>query len=253
MKGDFESQFTEARTRLSITLEQAASATKIRVNYLMAIEAGDYNSSLPDIYWRGFTRIYAKFLHLDEEEIMKQCPIKTPEVVDKTAHKGLFTSVMDNEREIEEESHGGVNDSVPLAQRTKWLKEMVQKIKSNKKISIIAFSTIAILLMLVILIKSFSGHRDSTKRLAKEAEKVLVDVKESTLSLVATNRVKVVVRSKNTGEKIFVGNLTPGEVKKISYSEPIQVFYENGEHLMIKQADGEQIYPQPGRGGIEIK
>ena len=253
MKGDFENQFTEARDQCKITLEEAADATKIRMDYLVAIENGEYNSSLPDIYWRGFIRIYAKFLHLNEDEIMRNCPIKAPEIIDRTSHKGLFTSVMNNEREVEEESHGGVNESVPFSQRTKWLGNKIRSIVTNTKVlKIVGIS--AIILLLCIVFGSLLLHKNSSSKvLSKEAEQVLSSVHESSFSLVATNKVKVVVRNKNSGDKIFVGNMDPGEVKKITHSEPVQVFYENGEYLMIKQADGEQLYPQPGRGGIEIK
>jgi cytoskeletal protein RodZ len=59
----------EARQRLGVTTREAADVTKIRSDFLQAMEANQYESiPLTDVYKRGFTKIYAKYLRLDEEK-----------------------------------------------------------------------------------------------------------------------------------------------------------------------------------------
>jgi cytoskeletal protein RodZ len=53
------------RERKGITLEQAATDTRIREKFLIALEAGDYPSLPGAVYTRGFLRNYADYLDLE--------------------------------------------------------------------------------------------------------------------------------------------------------------------------------------------
>jgi cytoskeletal protein RodZ len=59
----------EARKRLGISLREASEATKIRMDYLQHMENGSFAFSLPDVYKRGFLKIYARHLKLDAEKL----------------------------------------------------------------------------------------------------------------------------------------------------------------------------------------
>lgn len=56
------------RTRKGLTLEEVAKATKIRLQFLQAIEKGDYKSLPSSAYIQGFIRNYAEFLELPVRE-----------------------------------------------------------------------------------------------------------------------------------------------------------------------------------------
>ncbi len=59
----------EARQRLGVTLREAAEFTKIRTDYLQAMEANQFESiPLADVYKRGFVKVYARYLRLDDEK-----------------------------------------------------------------------------------------------------------------------------------------------------------------------------------------
>jgi cytoskeleton protein RodZ len=60
----------EARKRKSVSLREAAEATKIRGDYLQKFESNQFNIGLTDIYVRGFLRNYATFLGLPGERIV---------------------------------------------------------------------------------------------------------------------------------------------------------------------------------------
>jgi cytoskeletal protein RodZ len=59
----------EARKRLGVSLREASEATKIRMDYLQEMENGSFAFPLPDVYKRGFLKIYARHLKLDAEKL----------------------------------------------------------------------------------------------------------------------------------------------------------------------------------------
>lgn len=61
-------QFQEERKRQSLSIEEVARATKIRAEFLNAIERGDYKKLPSSAYAHGFVRNYAKFLGLPVEK-----------------------------------------------------------------------------------------------------------------------------------------------------------------------------------------
>jgi cytoskeletal protein RodZ len=59
----------EARKRLGMSLREASEATKIRLDYLQHLENGNFDFPLPEVYKRGFLKIYARHVKLDPEKI----------------------------------------------------------------------------------------------------------------------------------------------------------------------------------------
>lgn len=62
------SQFQEERKNKNLSIEEVAKATKIRPDFLNAIERGDYKKLPSPAYAYGFVRNYAKFLGLPVEK-----------------------------------------------------------------------------------------------------------------------------------------------------------------------------------------
>lgn len=60
-----------ARTKASITLEEAEIQTRIRLKHLEALESGAYQSLPADAYNIGFVRCYAQFLRLNPDKIIR--------------------------------------------------------------------------------------------------------------------------------------------------------------------------------------
>ncbi len=61
----------EARKRKGISIREAAEATKIRGDFLLSFEKNQFSEiSLPDIYKRGFLKIYTNYLELDAEKLL---------------------------------------------------------------------------------------------------------------------------------------------------------------------------------------
>lgn len=60
----------EARKRKGISIREAAEATKIRGDYLHKFESNQFDLRLPEIYVRGFLRIYSTYLKLPPEKLV---------------------------------------------------------------------------------------------------------------------------------------------------------------------------------------
>ncbi len=63
--GDLGERLSQARRKKGLSLEEAAAATKIKMEYLRALEAEEYAALPSPAYARGFLKIYAHLLGLD--------------------------------------------------------------------------------------------------------------------------------------------------------------------------------------------
>ena len=70
-------QLLQAREARSLSLEEAAYATRIKPYYLQAIESGDFSSLPSPAQGRGFIRTYANFLGLDPQVLLADLTEKT--------------------------------------------------------------------------------------------------------------------------------------------------------------------------------
>lgn len=61
----------EARKRKGISIREAAEGTKIRGDYLHKFESNQFDLKLPEIYVRGFLRLYAQYLKLPADKIQQ--------------------------------------------------------------------------------------------------------------------------------------------------------------------------------------
>jgi len=79
----------EARNRKGISLREASESTKIRGDYLSAFEAGQFDIDLPEVYLRGFVRLYARFLGLDQDAVLADLSLEMGSSPSRTAKKSL--------------------------------------------------------------------------------------------------------------------------------------------------------------------
>ncbi len=63
-----------ARQERGLSLEDAERETRIRREFLEALEADDYQRLPPPVYVRGFIRTYARWLGLDPEQVVSLFP-----------------------------------------------------------------------------------------------------------------------------------------------------------------------------------
>lgn len=66
--------FKTKRQEMNLSLKEVENVTSIRMVYLKAIEEGNIDKLLSQVYILGFVKQYASFLGLDGESIIKQNP-----------------------------------------------------------------------------------------------------------------------------------------------------------------------------------
>jgi cytoskeleton protein RodZ len=66
----------QAREARSLTIDQAASSTHIRIHYLTAMEMGEFGLLPSPVHARGFLRAYAEFLEVDAERLLVELEAK---------------------------------------------------------------------------------------------------------------------------------------------------------------------------------
>ncbi len=62
----------EARESLGINIRDASQQTRISLQYLKALESEDFARLPGEVFVKGFLKNYAKFLHLDESEVLRK-------------------------------------------------------------------------------------------------------------------------------------------------------------------------------------
>jgi len=71
MNEDFGQKLEQARTRQGISIRQASDVLKIRPDFLEAFEKEQGDFDMPDVYKRGFLKLYARYLKLNPEELVQ--------------------------------------------------------------------------------------------------------------------------------------------------------------------------------------
>lgn len=91
--------FKEARQSRQISIDELSWATKIKTDYIYAIEAGDLSLLPGEIFTKGYIRSCAKYLCINEEEAMSRyilCSGKkcVPQVPEKIIEAPSFLTVL---------------------------------------------------------------------------------------------------------------------------------------------------------------
>ncbi len=86
-------QLRAAREAQSISLEEAAQATRIKLHYLQALEADQFENLPSAVQLRGFLRAYGDYLKIDTAELVKNLekgsmPSKVPAAIPSPAIEG---------------------------------------------------------------------------------------------------------------------------------------------------------------------
>ena len=65
-------ELKDARTRMGLTASEVASATRMKVQIVEAIEEGDHSVFAAPIYGKGFIRLFAEYVGLDPRPLVDE-------------------------------------------------------------------------------------------------------------------------------------------------------------------------------------
>lgn len=273
----------EGRKQKGVSIREAAEATKIRAEYLERFESDDFEIDLPDIYKRGFVRIYARFLGLNPQatsnelqaylnrqrspagraagrpaygqmeirdrhdtgsEAQAEPPARSPVPSMKRPSLGLGR----RERIAEEaDADMGPEEGGDLTDRTFYY-----------KVGAIVSGVVIVVIFLVAMIRLIIGGDDSqdpgrrtldpNPDLSSDAT-VLESSPSSEGEIVlraSGGNTWIAVKDMETGRFIDQGELQSGQVRRVPVTGLVEIVATRGEFLEVEKAG--EVY-QPAKSG----
>jgi len=153
----------EARNRKGISLREATESTKIRGDYLSAFESGNFDINLPEVYLRGFVRLYARFLDLDQEAVLADLDLELGNVKNKSSRISLG-SITGGESEVDQS--GGSITSTKITKN---------KVVDLKKITFIVSSILILGVISLLLIIDWSDDNINEENLIDNEVETLIN------------------------------------------------------------------------------
>ncbi len=261
----------EARKRKGVSVREAAEATKIRGDYLLAFEANKFEEiQLPDIYVRGFLKIYGRFLKADPEKL----------VIDYDARMARRSSGGDSHAahreslgrmELPQDDDADDGDSAaesrnaparlhtppPVSATDELATERPPPAESDNalyiKIAVIGVSVGVVALLLVLLISLIrSPDVPPDDRPATAAEEP-ADAPGRDIVLRATGDVTVIVEQISDRRRLFQGSLNAGDAVSLEREGPVSIRFTDGEALVIERNGREVAVGAAGPGRTQIQ
>ena len=133
-------QLRQRREARSLTIDQAASATRIRAHYLTAMETGEFGLLPSPVHGRGFLRAYAEFLDLDAEPLLaelegKETPPPTPQPSEPTEPSNGPEPITPSKPKSSDRASGapGVNSDVAVQESAEAIFHEVGKLLRHQR------------------------------------------------------------------------------------------------------------------------
>lgn len=270
MQDEFGKKLEEARTRLGVSIRQASEDLKIRSDFLLSFENDHGNFTMPDVYKRGFIKLYARYLKLDPMEI----------VADFNNYQlgALSPKQQRKQEEAQRESLGrmdlsGTKTESPQDLQTTLPLNTTEPIKSYSaeeskkhsypstqnlymKIGLIfggSFAALAIIAIIVTNLISNPSELPSSNEIqqTQEASVPLAanpqEISEQ-LILSGDESIHIVVRQENNKKRLFAGNVDKDHPVTVARQGPVKVHFSDGSKLTIQKPNGKKI--RPGREGV---
>ncbi|MDR2980902.1 MAG: helix-turn-helix domain-containing protein [Puniceicoccales bacterium] len=197
----------EARQRQGISIREAAEYTKVRGEFLDAMENNQFERiGLADVYKRGFLKIYAKFLHLDPDRIVHEYNSLVQ------SHSGNSPTSRRLQREVfgrmdvdaaEKNVIAGVTDEKLDTDFTSSALETANRPSADRK-KIIRYGLISIgVLAVIFVLMELTSCSDKKSGTPAPTNPVVTTVPQYTMKLYSEERVQVKIVQSSDNKIIF--------------------------------------------------
>ncbi len=233
------SKLKAAREAMQLSLKDVADATRLKATVLEKMENGSFDFKLQDIYKRGFLRIYAAFLKLNVDDVMREyntAMAMMPEEPRKKipafvqAEEPVQATTFDEPSSEEQESDIDI---------------------TSKYIKLGGAFVLAILaIIVVVMIVSSLTKSDSTPEQSVSSEAVSqVEVKPVVLAITAEADTYITVTKKaNHNDVLFTGTVKASETKEFSLDEAL--FVRATDASKIKMTRGSDVIYDKTQKGV---
>lgn len=253
----------EARKKKGISIREAAEATKIRGDYLSRFENNQFDINLTELYVRGFLRTYAQFLRLPADRILNDYAAlgrgeSRPRQPSREVYGRMDVSISSPDERTEsvaasEETPPAIARRNPASPRRAAAVSNLDPALVFKILKIAGIVVVAALILwgIIALISAALGDRPKNT----EGPAPAISANQSTIKLVALDRLSVTVRRKNAdksdGEILFQGTLTAGQTQVVARPGPIYIAVNPAEKLEI-EVNGKR-YPTGFTGSQKLQ
>jgi hypothetical protein len=252
-RGEWGNDLRRAREAQHRSLKDVEGETKIREDFLREFEQGNLDFPLPDIYKMGFLRTYVEFLGLDPDRFLASFSEKG---IARDGGENPPPAVNPGDGAVEDADAGKMDsgDGGPANWRTR-AQGVVEWWKSHRWQ---AAGMLAAALALLIFGVIHTGHRADREWEAllrgEAAELVTAGPKpEKKLKILATDNLQVLIREKDTKQKVFSGFLKKGTMEEVDYGENLQISFSDGGAFTIQMENGETLRAKKsGVGWMEV-
>jgi transcriptional regulator with XRE-family HTH domain len=238
--GSYGEQLRKAREARQLSLKEVEDEIKIREDFLREFENGNWDFPLPDVYKRGFLRVYAEFLGLDVKKLLTFFPT-APNFSKETPTASSSGS---------ETLQTPPNEKIWTAIGQRFFKKCKDwRWQVGGLVLLVAF-------LLFFFLHSPSSTDGEWADLLRAEESEMASVSPEAvkkLTLIASDNVQVLVRTKDTKRKIFSAFLKKGAAEVIDYAETLQISFSEGSALGVRTDSGEMLHPKKsGVGWMEV-
>ena len=255
----------EARKRKGISIREAAEATKVRGDYLLAMENNSFEINLPEIYIRGFLKIYVNYLRLDLEQIMVDYDALRVSLGKARAHSQQVRRDAAQNQGSPANASGPQAGHASLGRMDMPAGEEEQNIPSGPsplppgsrnaasgnpwlRPVLVGVGALVIGLLIVLAAMFFAGrHRNAS---SEDAAFAMASARGAvrTLTLRASDTVTVWIIRKDDNVRVFGDTLSAGQTQKVDVSGTVEIRYSNGKALQVERDGKRMAMSEPGMG-----
>lgn len=253
----------EARKRQGISLRDAAEATKIRGDFLEALEDNSMDVPLPEIYVRGFLKNYARYLKLDVDKVIadyeammpgsraRQHPNQQHEFLGRMDFDDPPSRTPGQMTEDEDDEENTFESSRPIKKPTNM---------AAYKVALMAGGIAVVALIIYLIASAFTGGKpapgsngpDRPNDPVVERGSPLENASARAITLIAQGNVIVQAKEVGSGRILLVENLPAGTERQVSFDGRVQIRFNKGENLRLRYAGQELEIGKTGRGVVEL-
>lgn len=268
----------EARKRQGLSIREAAEATKVRSDFLLNFENNNFEFDIPDVYKRGFLRLYAKFLNLDADKVLTdyQAIVLGRSKHSKRENKEFFGRIdlpeskpplggADSEPPEKSPSTSRVSSSPSTSSSSPNSGQQPSDSSFYVKIGLVVGGSVAIVILVILIIGALLGGDGTTTdesgaTVVEQSETTtlnpdLPEMPESTapIILTAAQDVHVLARQENGEARnvLFNRTLKVGEKITLDRVGPVRIVCTDFQQLSIN-IDGRIYRSKQGGPGQRV-
>jgi len=254
----------EARNAMGLSVKDVAEATRLRADVIVNMESGVFDFKLPEIYKRGFLRIYAAFLKLDVDNALEQYAlISKPS---DESRKSILSRKFPAREAAETQQAAFVNAAsaeIPVSVESRYDESDERKGSSDETAKYIKLGGIVVALLLsviiiILVISSFTSSApepnpdlaQSNDVSAPVGQKSAEDARAAEFDVVIAASADTYLLVYPQGEKaniLYTGSLQAGEMKDFKTSKPLTIRITDAEKIRILR-NGKQLDLKGAKG-----